>query len=76
MKLKDKYRQIKNEAGACVIALLVLMYSGRSRDLASAIWDITVYHTPLWAITGCLGPWVFSIIMVVWMVKKVFKDLI
>ena len=25
MKLKDKYRQIKKEAGACVIALLVLI---------------------------------------------------
>ena len=38
MKLKDKYRQIKKEAGACVIALLVLIVFWAIADLASAIW--------------------------------------
>ena len=74
MKLKDKYRQIKKEAGACVIALLVLIVFWAIAGLGVSHLDITVYHTPLWAITGCIGTWVFSIIMVVWMVKKVIKD--
>ena len=35
---------------------------------------ITVFHTPLWAITGCIGTWIFSIIVVVYLMKRVFKD--
>lgn len=74
MKLKDKYRQIKKEAGACLIALIVLIIFWTVAGFGVSHLNINVYHTPLWAITGCIGTWIFSIIMVVWMVKKVFKD--
>ena len=36
--------------------------------------DITFFHTPLWAITGCLGTWIFSILAVWWLIKRVFRD--
>lgn len=36
--------------------------------------DIVIYHTPLWIITGCLGTWIFSVILVALVVKIVFKD--
>ena len=71
---QEKYRQIRKEAGACVIALVVLIVFWAIAGFGVSRLDITVYHTPLWAITGCIGTWVFSIIMVVWIVKKVFKD--
>ena len=74
MKLKEKYRQIKKVAGACVAALLVLIVFWAIAGFGVSHLNITVCHTPLWAITGCIGTWIFSIIMVVWMVKKVFKD--
>ena len=64
----------KKEAGACVAALLVLIVFWAIAGFGVSHLNITVCHTPLWAITGCIGTWIFSIIMVVWMVKKVFKD--
>lgn len=74
MSLKEKYRQIKKEAAVCVIGLIVLIIFWIAAGFGVSRLDITVYHTPLWAITGCIGTWLFSVVMVVWMIKKVFKD--
>lgn len=74
MSLKEKYRQIKEEAAVCVIGLIVLIIFWIVAGFGVSRLDITVYHTPLWAITGCIGTWLFSVVMVVWMIKKVFKD--
>ncbi len=74
MSLKEKYRQIKKEAAVCVIGLIVLIIFWIVAGFGVSRLDITVYHTPLWAITGCIGTWLFSVVMVVWMIKKVFKD--
>ena len=68
------YRQIKKEAAVCVIGLIVLIIFWIVAGFGVSRLDITVYHTPLWAITGCIGTWLFSVVMVVWMIKKVFKD--
>ena len=74
MSLKEKYRQIKKEAAVCVIGLIVLIIFWIVAGFGVSRLDITVYHMPLWAITGCIGTWLFSVVMVVWMIKKVFKD--
>lgn len=74
MSLKEKYRQIKKEAAVCVIGLIVLIIFWIVAGFGVSRLDITVYHMPLWAITGCIGTWLFSVAMVVWMIKKVFKD--
>ena len=74
MSLKEKYRQIKKEAAVCVIGLIVLIIFWIVAGFGVSRLDITVYHTPLWAITGCIGTWLFSVVMVVWMIKKVLKD--
>lgn len=74
MKLEEKFQQIIKEAKACVIALIVLILFWIVAGFGVSHLHITVFHTPLWAITGCIGTWIFSIVMVIWMVKKVFKD--
>ena len=74
MKLKEKYRQIRKEAGACVIALVVLIVFWAIAGFGVSHLNITVCHTPLWAITGCLGTWIFSILAVWWLIKRVFRD--
>lgn len=74
MKLKEKYHQIEKEAIACIIALLAVIIFWTVAGFGVSHFQITIYHTPLWAITGCIGTWIFSIVLVVWMVKKVFQD--
>lgn len=74
MKREDKLRQIAKEAKAVLWALLAIILFWIVAGLGVSKLDITVFHTPLWAITGCIGTWIFSIIVVVFLVKRVFKD--
>lgn len=74
MSRKDKFHQINKEAKACGIALLLIIVFWVIAGFGVDALKITVFHTPLWAITGCVGTWVFSVVLVIIMVKKVFKD--
>ncbi len=74
MKREDKLKQIAKEAKAVLWALLAIILFWIVAGLGVSKLDITVFHTPLWAITGCIGTWIFSIIVVVFLVKRVFKD--
>lgn len=74
MSRKDKFRQINKEAKACGIDLLLIIVFWVIAGFGVDALKITVFHTPLWAITGCVGTWVFSVVLVIIMVKKVFKD--
>ena len=74
MDHEDKMRQIDREAKASGLAALAIILFWIVAGFGVSRLDITVYHTPLWAITGCIGTWLFSVVMVVWMIKKVFKD--
>ena len=53
-----------------------LLDSGGIRGQPSGVsrLDITVFHFPLWAITGCIGTWLFAIALSVWLVARVFRN--
>lgn len=74
MNRKEKDNQIKKEAKASVIALAAVIVFWAIAGLGVSKLGITVAHTPLWAITGCIGTWIFAIILVVFLCKKVYKD--
>lgn len=74
MKQKDKFEQIAREVKAVLWALLAIILFWIVAGLGISRLDITLFHTPLWIITGCIGTWIFSIIVVVFLVKRVFKD--
>lgn len=74
MKREDKFKQIAKEAKAVLWALLAIIIFWIVAGLGISRLDITIFHTPLWVITGCVGTWVFSIIIVVFLMKHVFKD--
>ena len=74
MNRKEKDRQIKKEAKACVWALVAVIIFWAVAGLGVSKLGITVFHTPLWAITGCIGTWIFAIILVIWLCNHVFKD--
>lgn len=74
MKRKDKFKQIAREARAVLWALIAIIVFWIAAGLGVSRLDITILHTPLWVITGCIGTWIFSIIIVVLLMKLVFKD--
>lgn len=74
MNRKEKENQIKKEAKASIIALVAVIVFWAVAGLGVSKLDITVAHTPLWAITGCIGTWIFAILLVVFLCKKVFKN--
>lgn len=74
MKREDKFKQIAKEAKAVLWALLAIIIFWIVAGLGISRLDITIFHTPLWVITGCVGTWIFSIIIVVFLMKRIFKD--
>ena len=62
MKRKEKLRQIDKRGEICPLGSHC---NYRVLDELSGFGvsklHITIFHTPLWAVTGCIGTWIFSI---------------
>ncbi len=74
MNRNEKYDQANKEAKAVGIGLILIIVFWIAAGFGVSCLNINIGHTPLWVITGCIGTWVFAILLVTWMVKKVFKD--
>ena len=74
MNRKQKYGQIRKEAIACLWALVAIIAFWTVSGIGVSRLNITIFHTPLWAITGCIGTWIFSVALVIFLVKFVFRD--
>lgn len=74
MNRKEKFDQVNKEAKAVGIGLILIIVFWIAAGFGVSCLNINIGHTPLWVITGCVGTWVFAILLVTWMVKKVFKD--
>ena len=61
MDHEDKMRQIDREAKASGLAALAIILFWIVAGFGVSRLDITVFHFPLWAITGCIGTWLFAI---------------
>lgn len=74
MEYKDKMRQAGREARASVMALALTIVVWVVLGFGLSGLDVKLFHTPLWIITGCVGTWIFAIIVSVYLSKRVFKD--
>lgn len=74
MDKKQIFKQIKKEAKATAVVLILVIAVWCVLGFGVSHLDITFFHTPLWEVTGCLGTWIFSILAVWWLIKKVFRD--
>ncbi|MCU6762842.1 Predicted membrane protein [uncultured Roseburia sp.] len=74
MNKKKIFEQIKKEAKATFFVLVLLIVVWCVLGFGVSRLDITFFHTPLWAITGCLGTWIFSILAVWWLIKRIYKN--
>ncbi|MBS6560634.1 MAG: YhdT family protein [Clostridiales bacterium] len=74
MTTREKFQQINKEAKATLLVLLLVVLFWTISGIGVSRLNITIFHTPLWAITGCIGTWIFSVVAVWILVKKVFKN--
>ena len=70
MKRKEKLRQIAKEAKSVLWAVIAIIVFWIVAGFGVSKLHITIFHTPLWAVTGCIGTWIFSIIVVVYLMKR------
>ena len=73
--MKDIFKQINREAKATGVVLLLVIIFWTIAGLGLANCGIVIYHTPLWIIAGCIGTWLFGIAAVLFLVKKVYRDI-
>ena len=74
MNHREKMHQITREARASGLAALAIILFWVLAGFGVSCLDITIWHLPLWTVTGCLGTWLFACFLSVWLTRRVFKD--
>lgn len=74
MKRSDKFRQANKEAKATVIATILVIIFWWIAGFGLADIQISFLHTPLWVWGGCVGTWLFAILVTLYLTKYVFKN--
>ncbi|MBR0381046.1 MAG: YhdT family protein [Eubacterium sp.] len=74
MSSNEKEKQIVREARATIAALAAIVIFWIVSGFGVSRLHITVFHTPLWFFTGCVGTWIFASVLVAWMIGRVYKD--
>ena len=74
MKRSEKFRQANREAKATCIAALAVIIFWCLAGFGLADSDITFLHTPLSVGGGCVGTWIFAILVTIFLSEKVFKN--
>ncbi len=75
MTEKEKYLQVRREAAATGIALLLLIAFWLFAGFGLSGSSITIFHLPLWAVASTFGVWLFAILLVIGLTKFVFRDM-
>ena len=75
MTEKEKYRQVRREAVATGIALLVLIVFWLFAGFGLADVGATVFCLPIWAVMGSVGVWLFAILLAWILAERIFRDM-
>lgn len=75
MTRNEKYQQIKKEAGASGIVLVVLILFWLAAGFGLSGSQTTVLRLPLWVAVSCLGTWAAAVGLVIFLLKYVFRDM-
>ncbi len=74
MKRSEKFRQANREAKATVIAAAAVIVFWCLAGFGLADADVFILNTPLWVWGGCVGTWIFAVLVTVFLTKKVFVN--
>ena len=68
MKRSEKFVQ----ANRIALALVILFWYEAGFGLENS--TVEFFHTPIWVIGGCIGTWLFAVLVCWVLVRFVFKD--
>lgn len=72
---EKKEKQIRKEAKATVACVIAIIIYWLIAGFGLSNLSITIFYLPLWVVTGCFGTWIFAMILVWFLITKVFKDM-
>lgn len=78
MTRKEKYRQVRREAIATGLALAALIVYWLFAGFGTAHFfgtDLRLAGLPLWGVLGTFGTWAMAMLIVVFLLRFVFRDL-
>jgi uncharacterized membrane protein YhdT len=74
MTTEEIYRQVKKEAEATGLLLVVLILFWIAAGFGLSGAEGRIFGLPLWVVCGTVGVWVFAILAVALLVHFVFRD--
>lgn len=72
---KEREKQIRTEAQATFVVLLLVILFWIVAGFGVSYLHITVWHMPLWVLTGCIGTWIFAVLLVYLLITRIFYDM-
>ncbi|MCL1818129.1 MAG: YhdT family protein [Spirochaetaceae bacterium] len=74
MDYKKKHALMRREARATLIAAVLVMIFWWAAGFGLARTSFTIFYLPGWFVVSCFGSWLFSVILVLFLIKRVFTD--
>lgn len=74
MKRSEQFRQANKEAKITCYATLSVIIFWILAGFGLSGLDINILNTPVWVWGGCVGTWIFSMFVAVYISEKVIKD--
>ena len=74
LSYKEKFIQMDREAAATAICALIIMAAFWAALLPLKDSPETLFEMPLWFSVSCLGGYVLSVVAVIVLVKRYFRD--
>lgn len=71
----EKYRQVRREAAATGLLLLVLIVFWLFAGFGLSQVEAEVFHLPLWVWASTVGVWLVAILGVAALIRFVFRDM-
>ncbi len=75
MSERKKFCQLRREAAATGIVLLLLILFWLAAGFGLSSFEIRIFHLPLWAVMGTVGVWFMAILLVRTLTRTVFQDM-
>ncbi|MBR5467993.1 MAG: YhdT family protein [Firmicutes bacterium] len=76
MTYKEKFIQMNKEAKATwiVAGIIIVYWFASGFGVYELMPEATIFSMPAWFVLSCFGSWILSIVLVIFLVKKVFKN--
>jgi uncharacterized membrane protein YhdT len=75
MKRSEKFRRANHEAKVTCLATLAVIIFWTVAGFGLSSLDITFFDTPVWVLAGCIGTWLFAVLVAFWLAEHVISDI-